>query len=355
MKQGLAQNIGSLWSKTSPWTQTSLAVIGLASTMVFANGAISPGQVMAEETPTTSKQHFELRPYRVRLGDTLDSIARIYNLRPRDIIRINQLDPNNILQVGQVIVLPQSSTRRANSVNASAPGFPGKAIAESTRRPSQAASSAPTTRFGSAHYVNQLKNEVLELRQRQIAQPPAAPPQRSRIVASASLGSESYEPLAQSMLRQSVGPELPPLTSTPFLDNASGYIWPTAGVITSGFGWRWGRMHQGLDIAAASGTPIYAAARGVVTYAGWSGGYGNLVEIAHTDGSITRYGHNRRNLVRKGQRVNQGEQIAEMGSTGRSTGPHLHFEVHTAGQGAVNPLSHLDVRNPHNHDHNHNH
>lgn len=353
MKQGFAQNTDSLWSKTSLWAQTSLAVVGLASTMVFAHGAVSPGQVMAEEVPTTSKQHFELRPYRVRLGDTLDSIARIYNLRPRDIIRLNQLDPNSILQVGQVIALPQRPTRQASRVNppVNRSGFQGKANAESPLS-SQA---APTNRFGSAHYVNQLKNEVLELRQRQIATPPATPPQRNRIVASASLGSESYEPLAQSMLRQSVAPELPPLTSTPFLENANGYLWPTAGVITSGFGWRWGRMHQGLDIAAASGTPIYAAASGVVTYAGWSGGYGNLVEIAHTDGSITRYGHNRRNLVRKGQRVNQGEQIAEMGSTGRSTGPHLHFEVHPAGQGAVNPLSHLDVRNPHNHGHNHDH
>jgi murein DD-endopeptidase MepM/ murein hydrolase activator NlpD len=89
-----------------------------------------------------------------------------------------------------------------------------------------------------------------------------------------------------------------------------------------------------------------AAAPGVVTYAGWNdGGYGNLVEITHPDGSVTLYAHNHRVLVSLGQRVNQGQQVAEMGSTGRSTGPHLHFEVHPAGSGAVNPIALLPGRN----------
>jgi murein DD-endopeptidase MepM/ murein hydrolase activator NlpD len=122
----------------------------------------------------------------------------------------------------------------------------------------------------------------------------------------------------------------------------NGYIWPAKGVLTSGYGWRWGRMHRGIDIAGPIGTPIVAAASGVVTEAGWnSGGYGNLVEIQHSDGSLTLYAHNSRVLVGKGQRVEQGQQVAEMGSTGYSTGPHLHFEVHPPGKGAVNPLAYL--------------
>jgi len=98
-------------------------------------------------------------------------------------------------------------------------------------------------------------------------------------------------------------------------------------------------MHRGIDIAAPIGTPVYAAAAGVVTYSQWnSGGFGNLVEIRHADGTLTLYAHNHRNLVRVGQYVQQGEQIAEMGSTGRSTGPHVHFEIRPQGRGAVDPM-----------------
>jgi murein DD-endopeptidase MepM/ murein hydrolase activator NlpD len=101
-------------------------------------------------------------------------------------------------------------------------------------------------------------------------------------------------------------------------------------------------MHKGIDIAAPVGTPILASAPGEIISAGWnSGGYGNLVKIRHADGSVTYYGHNSRILVRTGQMVAQGEQISEMGSTGRSTGPHLHFEVRPDGMGAVNPIAFL--------------
>jgi murein DD-endopeptidase MepM/ murein hydrolase activator NlpD len=104
-------------------------------------------------------------------------------------------------------------------------------------------------------------------------------------------------------------------------------------------------MHRGIDIAAPTGTPIFAAAPGVVVYARWnSGGYGNLVDIRHADGSLTRYGHNSRILVQEGQVVEQGQHISAMGSTGFSTGPHLHFEIHPPGRGAVNPMAFLPRR-----------
>ena len=125
----------------------------------------------------------------------------------------------------------------------------------------------------------------------------------------------------------------------------SGYLWPAKGTLTSGYGWRWGRMHRGIDVANSVGTPIIAAADGKVVFSGWSsGGYGYLVELAHTDGSKTRYAHNSALLVKKGQRVIQGTAIARMGSTGRSTGPHLHFEIIKPGLGAVNPVRHLTRR-----------
>ena len=117
------------------------------------------------------------------------------------------------------------------------------------------------------------------------------------------------------------------------------YQWPTKGVFTSGYGWRWGRMHKGIDIANNTGTSIHASRDGTVTHAGWMGAYGYLVEIAHDDGESTRYAHNSRLMVRKGQKVKQGTRIALMGSTGRSTGPHLHFEIRRRGGGASDPLA----------------
>ncbi|MEG4346209.1 peptidoglycan DD-metalloendopeptidase family protein [Microcoleus sp. A003_D6] len=179
--------------------------------------------------------------------------------------------------------------------------------------------------------------------------PTSTSTQEQPVLATAPLGAEGYDPLSNPSLGRMVSPELPPLSGADtYLPNgskqqsANGFIWPSKGVLTSGYGWRWGRMHKGIDIAGPIGTPIVAASDGVVTYAEWNdGGYGYLVEITHADGSETLYGHNSRILVQKGQKVAQGEQISEMGSTGFSTGPHLHFEVHPAGQGAVNPMAFL--------------
>ncbi len=155
------------------------------------------------------------------------------------------------------------------------------------------------------------------------------------------------EPIYTVKRREPVSPELPPLgvPEQSFPDSPArfkGYMWPTKGVLTSGYGMRWGRMHKGVDIAGPLGTPIVAAASGKVISAGWnSGGYGNLLKIKHSNCSITLYAHNSRILVRKGQKVSQGQQIAFMGSTGHSTGPHLHFEIHPKGGRAANPMAFL--------------
>lgn len=119
--------------------------------------------------------------------------------------------------------------------------------------------------------------------------------------------------------------------------------WPTDGFISSGYGLRWNgaEFHQGIDIAAEMGTPIVATADGVVTIAGWNaGGYGNMVDIDHGSGVSTRYGHASAVVVTAGQRVRRGQIIAYVGSTGHSTGPHLHYEVRLSGQ-PVNPTSYL--------------
>ena len=141
-------------------------------------------------------------------------------------------------------------------------------------------------------------------------------------------------------------PNLPQVPQGPLPGSGAGdYIWPTQGVFSSGYGWRWGRMHKGIDLANSTGTPIVAAKEGRVSFAGWhDGGYGYLVEISHADGSTTRYAHNSRMLVAQGQEVRQGEVISQMGSTGNSTGPHLHFEIIAPGMGAMNPLNFLPPR-----------
>ncbi|SDL14215.1 M23 family metallopeptidase [Natronincola ferrireducens] len=112
---------------------------------------------------------------------------------------------------------------------------------------------------------------------------------------------------------------------------------PTRGRITSGFGMRWGRRHEGIDIAAPMGTSITAADAGRVSFAGSRGSYGNLVIINHENGYQTYYAHCSKLLVKTGDRVFKGQEIAKVGNTGRSTGPHLHFEVRRNGS-PINPL-----------------
>lgn len=119
-----------------------------------------------------------------------------------------------------------------------------------------------------------------------------------------------------------------------------GLAWPAPGAVTSPFGQRWGRMHTGIDIGSSTGAPIVAAAAGTVLVAGWGDGYGNTVVIDHGGGVATLYGHQSSIGVAVGQSVTRGETIGAVGSTGRSTGPHLHFEVRINGS-PVDPLGYL--------------
>ncbi|HKI62391.1 MAG TPA: M23 family metallopeptidase [Mariprofundaceae bacterium] len=121
-------------------------------------------------------------------------------------------------------------------------------------------------------------------------------------------------------------------------------LWPVRGKITSAFGRRGSRMHDGIDIGVDRGTPIHAAASGEVVYSDQRlSGYGKLVIIRHAGNVFTAYAHNQRNLVRKGDRVRAGEIIARVGSSGRASGPHLHFEVRR-GSTPVDPLAYLPRR-----------
>jgi murein DD-endopeptidase MepM/ murein hydrolase activator NlpD len=122
-----------------------------------------------------------------------------------------------------------------------------------------------------------------------------------------------------------------PAPESPLPHSPSGadpaFIWPVSGAINSGFGPRGANFHDGIDIAAPEGTPIRAVEGGEVVYSDQLRGYGNMVILRHADGFVSVYAHNENNLVRQGQRVSRGEIIARVGSTGRVSGPHLHFEI----------------------------
>lgn len=152
-------------------------------------------------------------------------------------------------------------------------------------------------------------------------------------------------PVGSGGLSWPESPEFGGEGNPPLTNGQEAWIWPTTGQFSSGFGWRWGRMHNGIDIANSVGTQILAARSGRVVFAGWDdGGYGYKIDIRHEDGSLSRYAHNSRLLVRVGDEVAQGSPISMMGSTGRSTGPHLHFEIRLPGRGALNPLQFLPAR-----------
>lgn len=154
-----------------------------------------------------------------------------------------------------------------------------------------------------------------------------------------------FVPLKRGIVANTRGNRSPASYDNDHEDNtnlylASGqFIWPVPSSkrISSDFGHRWGRKHEGIDIAARKGTHFLAAADGVVVYSGRElGGYGNLTVIAHEDGLFTVYAHADKNLTRKGQKVYQGQVIGHVGSTGRSTGNHLHFEIRHNSK-ALNP------------------
>jgi murein DD-endopeptidase MepM/ murein hydrolase activator NlpD len=122
------------------------------------------------------------------------------------------------------------------------------------------------------------------------------------------------------------------------------FVMPTKGVFTSGFGYRWGALHGGIDIAGPIGTPIVAVSDGVVVAAGPTAGYGAWVKVRHSDGTVTLYGHVNTWVVSVGQRVFAGDQIATIGNRGNSTGPHCHFEVLMGGSQRIDPVPWLAQR-----------
>jgi murein DD-endopeptidase MepM/ murein hydrolase activator NlpD len=146
--------------------------------------------------------------------------------------------------------------------------------------------------------------------------------------------------IQQQIQQASATPGVAPLPAGPVQGASGGWIWPLNGPITSPFGWRWGRMHEGIDISVPEGTPIRAAKAGSVILAAYTGGYGNYTCVDHGGGLSSCYAHQSSFAVSPGDQVAQGAVIGYSGNTGSSTGPHLHFEIRVNGT-AVDPLGYL--------------
>ena len=273
----------------------------------------------------------------------LESLARDLDQSFIQLKDLNEKDSNTVLEPGTWVVLPAESAENISAssfldgtqIRASAPLNAPPAPKELVEIQSNQSLMSLVRQHGIT--LTELKdlNPGVELSKLVVGS-------KVRVAKASAL--LAVRPLRSGGASWPVLPDLPALPGTNQFDPSQTYIWPTRGVFTSGYGWRWGRMHKGIDIANNVGTPIQAAKDGVISFSGWSSGYGYLVEISHGDGSSTRYGHNSRLLVKKGQLVPQGARISLMGSTGRSTGPHLHFEIRRPGGAAMDPMAMLPSR-----------
>jgi len=228
--------------------------------------------------------------YKVKEGDTIWDIAQTYGVDPETLAVINGMTNWNRLAVGQHLRI-LTLTGLLHRVR---PDESLDQIAEKYQ-----------VNIDEIVEVNCLKDEN-SLREGQELIIPGARPPREAVLA------------AKGML----------------------YRWPTRGRISSYFGYRWGRPHTGIDIAAPTGTPVVASRDGTVRSVGWLGRYGKTVVVRHSDGNETLYAHLSAILVSSGQWVEQGSMIGRVGSTGNSTGPHLHFEIRIGGR-PRNPLDFL--------------
>ncbi|MEW6572809.1 MAG: M23 family metallopeptidase [Bacillota bacterium] len=237
-------------------------------------------QLFGEPYPAAASVQGLPTYYRVEVGDTLWDIAGRYGVRPDVIAQTNGLSSSDLIYAGQYIVIP-------------AGGLIHRVVEGDTL-------------WEIATYYGVALEELLRVN---------------------SLGTDEPLMVGAELLIPVTFPEL----ALDVRGERDSFSWPVLGPITSPFGMRDGRLHEGLDIAADAGTPVRAAADGRVVCAGPAGTYGLLVILTHRDGWATYYAHCDRITVTTGQAVSAGQLIGTVGSTGHSTGPHLHFEVRLDG------------------------
>ena len=267
-------------------------------------------QVEPGTTTISDKPRDRIWQYAVESGDTFSSIAQKFGISVDTILWQNNLTEDSLLHPGQSLdILPVTGV--AHTV---VRGDTIYSIAQKYKANPQAILDFPF------NDIQQTYSGDFLLSVGQIVIVP-----------------DGVVPEAQPIVQ----PLLPVAQFTPSVGVTPGsgqFIWPVSGVISQRFSW----YHRAIDIANPNYPPVYAADSGTIIAAGWDNtGYGNKVMIDHGNGYITLYGHLSKIIVSVGQHVNRGQQIGIEGSTGRSTGPHVHFEIRTTGGGFINPLTML--------------
>lgn len=298
-------NSRSIFIAASPSPYTTRAVLqqNYEAKLARAKSELTAGTLI----PPSQKQG--AIAYAIQPGDTLQRLSQMFQVETAAIAVSNGIDAQTKLSVNQKVYIPA-----------------GKSIIRTVGKGETLHSIAAEYRVDAAAIARATPlsdpSQVVEGQQLVI------PGTAARLLHESSLSREGYEtfPPDQPGIEGVGSRYIPPASP------ATGFIWPVSGDFSSAYGWRWGRMHRGIDIAGPVGSPIGAVKDGIVTFADWDGGFGNKVEVQHADGTMTRYAHGQRIYVAKGQRVQQGQVIMSRGSTGMSTGPHLHFEVWVRGQ-----------------------
>ncbi len=266
--------------------------------------------------------------YTVQAGDTLWTIAQRHGVAVEDLASANRIALTAILSLGRQLSVP------AGGGPASPSGRAAHASAPSARPAVHVVRSGETLWEIAGRYGTRVE-ELMALND--LGHSDWIKPGQRIVVSSSALPRHRQ---IEVRARTRPGQAGPVMADVSVLRSGGAFIWPARGTLTSRYGWRYRRQHEGIDLAAPRGTPIYAARDGVVEYSGWKGGYGRVVFIGHGGGVTTVYGHASKLLVQPGQRVKKGQLIALVGCTGYCTGPHLHFEVRVNGR-SVNPLRYL--------------
>jgi len=282
----------------------------------------------------------------VRRGETIYRIARAYGIDPADLMETNGVADPRTVAVGTELFVP-GAPRVLEVPPAPVPGDPAHATAtppltHASTSTTTSTSTTPTRPPSptSAHPERSAADGGAESKgaeSKGTPSPTSAHPERSAAAGGAeSKGTPSPTSAHPERSAADGGAESKGAESK----GDAPLMWPLKGVLYGRYGVRAGRRHDGIDIAAPEGTTVLAAAAGTIIYAGEQAGYGAIVIVRHENGLVTLYAHNARLLVGDGARVRRGEPIAKVGQTGRTTGPHLHFEVRD-GTRPRNPLLYL--------------
>ena len=312
------QNAGEEQDELQEVAGDGLRDVDFSEKVEIAEAYVSEDQITPtdEAIEMVTKETAKNTVYEVQSGDTLSVIANSNGLLVAEVLALNEgLSEDTVLHPGDQIIITVPE-----------PELTVTTVEESTYEEDY---------YAEVQYID---NDEWYTTETVVRQEPVAGHHEVTALITKENGTETgREIIAETVMTEPVPEIIERGTQTP-----PTYIKPlSGGIFTSGFKWRWGRQQKGVDWSTPVGTSIFASCGGTVIQAGWFSSYGNCVTIRHPDGNQTRYAHLSRVLVSVGETVEQGERIALSGNTGRSTGPHLHFEIIVNGS-QVDPLTMLE-------------